>query len=219
MSPTRHPNLAHSDPYHPTSNNVKKGAGLSHIDGGRHVSPHEFHRLLKIEEARSRGPYENAEDSSLPTDNSDCLPSSDVFDEPLPTSDGSDCHTVSTRVIDTEDSHSKDENFSLEAHKGLVENQRAVLHCGEEQGQTPGERSMPAGTGAMGQLYKESVLLDVRNVYETSIGHFRYAFVSLVTRNFNGLHYDVVLFAILSVVLEVPSPRDLHFSGWLSWWR
>eukprot|EP00903_Cladosiphon_okamuranus_P013386 g12474.t1 len=172
-----------------------RGAGLSHLQGGRHVSPREFHRLLKEETARRRqraathriggGGSVGAESVGEPTANAAAAATvagrmrSDSGSPPL------------TSVAQADDLPRR----PPEQHAGQAMPPEGALLLSESCGGAgagpkmvdtkdgdfdgrEGDVGEAGSTGASGSPpstlsnEKEAVLLDVRNVYETSIGHF-----------------------------------------------
>ncbi|CAM9815405.1 unnamed protein product, partial [Hapterophycus canaliculatus] len=132
----------------------ERGAGLSHLRGGRHVSPQEFHRLLQAQEdiaARrrpSRGTHRNRVDAD---DGREGMGGGVTLARAS--------NTAAAAAADVGDDDG--------------EGKRSCLV--EERGRGgAGDEAAARGTGppVTAEGEKEAVLLDVRNVYETSIGHF-----------------------------------------------
>ena len=111
---------------------------------GRHVSPREFHTLLQQAEGRLR----QKQGHTLSTAAS--VGGRDSSSSPLKATPGRE---VGGSEEDVEFQHD---------WEGKVEQERG-----------PDETGRGNGEVSPGEVEKETVLLDVRNVYETSIGHFR----------------------------------------------
>ncbi|CAM9225888.1 unnamed protein product [Laminaria digitata] len=115
-----------------------RGAGLSHQQGGRHVTPQEFHVLLRQEMARKQRLHEDMGSAG------------------------------------DEDSAGAGARVSSPELRGQGETEEVSVECKEKAGKGGGEEGRACESVAPALCEdKEAVLLDVRNVYETSIGHFR----------------------------------------------
>ncbi|CAM9357250.1 unnamed protein product [Scytosiphon promiscuus] len=130
-----------------------RGAGLSHRQGGRHVSPQEFHRLLRAQEEiaarrQPRGGERNRDRVDTDAGAGGPGPKKTLARE----SNGS-----ATAAVD-------DDNDGERKLSSQVEQRR---QSASHEAAAPGGESPVAAEDD-----KEAVLLDVRNVYETSIGHF-----------------------------------------------
>ncbi|CBN74575.1 conserved unknown protein [Ectocarpus siliculosus] len=177
-----------------------RGAGLSHLEGGRHVSPQEFHRLLQEGAARNRqahkvvcdeggGRTSSGKESVAATAGGVVGLSS--LDAPTPADDrGGDLAeatptrrsghgTVVARAMNEGASTVSEGCAGAPAPAAAPAIVGKSLQGGEGD---KGDKDVPPGcsesAGANAEdatvaEEKEAVLLDVRNVYETSIGRFR----------------------------------------------
>ena len=178
-----------------------QGGGLSHLNGGRHVSPQEFHRLLQEEATRRRRRrptrFSGGGDGG---GGSEGAPSVQESDAPAAAAAAvghrrSGSGTPPVAVVCQADPPARKPQEQRDGDRAPTE--EAVLPSeswgqdGESMADLRGGgggggggggngegnmdeagRSMPSSSTLSNE--KEAVLLDVRNVYETSIGHFRY---------------------------------------------
>lgn len=172
-----------------------RGAGLSHLQGGRHVSPHEFHRLLQEETAGRRrrvtarriggGGSEGAVSLQEPsTANAAAAATagrqrSDSGSPPLAVVGQAD--TLARRPPEQHTGQAMPpEGVLLLSESCRGAEARVVDTKGDGGDGREGDVDETGSIGASGVPHsklssdKEAVLLDVRNVYETSIGHFRH---------------------------------------------
>lgn len=124
-----------------------QGAGLSHLQGGRHVSPQEFHRLLRAQEEISARRHRDHVDAN-----------------------------AGEKEVGGRKSMARELNASADAADGDSDSEgKGGSQVEEEQRRGFGYKADARVEKSMVEENeeKEAVLLDVRNVYETSIGHFR----------------------------------------------
>ncbi|CAM9305848.1 unnamed protein product, partial [Ectocarpus sp. 8 AP-2014] len=187
-----------------------RGAGLSHLEGGRHVSPQEFHRLLQEGAARNRQAHKVVCDEgggrASSGKESFAATAGDVvglwsLDAPTPANDrgGDLAEATPTRRSGhgTVVARAMNEGASTvsEGCAGAPAIVGKKLQGGEGD---RGDKDVPgcsdsAGANAEDATVaeeKEAVLLDVRNVYETSIGRFSVEGIETLdpkTRQFSDL--------------------------------
>ena len=180
-----------------------QGGGLSHLDGGRHVSPQEFHRLLQEEATRRRRRrptrFSGGGDGG---GGSEGAPSVQESDAPAAAAAAvghrrSGSGTPPVAVVCQADPPARKPQEQRNGDRAPTE--EAVLPSeswgqdresvadlkggggggggGNGEGNMDEAGKVDAAAGPSSSTLsneKEAVLLDVRNVYETSIGHFRY---------------------------------------------
>ncbi|CAB1109228.1 unnamed protein product [Ectocarpus sp. CCAP 1310/34] len=188
-----------------------QGAGLSHLEGGRHVSPQEFHRLLQEGAARNRqahkvacgergGRVSSGRESVAATAAAATAAAAasggggvvglSSLDAPTPADDrGGDLAeatptrrsghgTVVARATKEGASTVSDGCAGAPAPVAALAVVGKKLRGGEADKRDKDLPGCSDGAGANAEdatvaEEKEAVLLDVRNVYETSIGRFR----------------------------------------------
>ncbi|CAM9336948.1 unnamed protein product, partial [Ectocarpus fasciculatus] len=205
-----------------------RGAGLSHLEGGRHVSPQEFHRLLQEEAARKQQAHEvvrgkeggrvsSGRESVAAAGGGDGgsgsggggVVDSSSPDAPTPAGDrGGDLAeampprrsghgTVVARAM-KEGASAVSEGCAEAPSPATATSTAMVGKCGRGGGGNKGDEDVlgdgdSAGANAGDATVaeeKEAVLLDVRNVYETSIGRFSVEGIETLdpkTRQFSDL--------------------------------
>ncbi|CAN0444756.1 unnamed protein product, partial [Ectocarpus sp. 12 AP-2014] len=193
-----------------------RGAGLSHLEGGRHVSPQEFHRLLQEGAARKRQADKvvsgegggRVSSGGEPIAAAPCgVVGFSSLDAPAPADDrGGDLAeatptrrsghgTVVARAMKEGASTVSEDFAGAPAPAAALATVGNCLRGGEGD---KGDKDVPgcsdsAGANAEDATVaeeKEAVLLDVRNVYETSIGRFSVEGVETLdpkTRQFSDL--------------------------------
>eukprot|EP00752_Nemacystus_decipiens_P009767 g8723.t1 len=158
-----------------------RGAGLSHLQGGRHVSPQEFHRFLRDQTARQlqrathhggHGEGERLLLSSQPA-------TDDAAATATPTVAGRADPPAAIRQ-EQGNGEAMPSGGAIWPSEGYGEARERVVDrrggggggAGEDDVDGARDAGAPASSPPVLSDDKEAVLLDVRNVYETSIGHF-----------------------------------------------
>lgn len=144
----------------------QQGEGLSPRNGGKHISPREFHEMLRTEAERCHQKVHSNEQIRARTARARDPAVSELLAE------ASSVDTISRNGTKNDPRNGREPpGCDSEPSDGyVVEDEYLGTACEKEIASATLGNTSPGG-GSLPE--KETVLLDVRNVYETSIGHFR----------------------------------------------